>query len=129
MHDHASSCFIYRELAINRLLLFTISEIPQIGDHSADIYARDDENNTSLHVAALSGNERVTLSLIDTLGCDIFVKGGNGYSLLHSACHKGHSNLIETLCKYMSPLILDEDGNTPLHISSVRSHSECVDSL
>ena len=98
-----------------------------ISDHSADIYARDDENNTPLHVAALSGNERVTLSLIDTHGCDIFVRGGNGYSLLHSACHKGHFNLIETLCKYMSPLILDEDGNTPLHISSVHGHSECVE--
>ena len=100
-----------------------------IHDYSSDTTARDDENNTPLHVAALSGKKEVILSLLEEFCCDINVRGGNGYSLLHSTCHNGHFNLIETLCKYMSPLIVDEDGNTPLHISSVHGHSECVETL
>ena len=100
-----------------------------IHDYNADINARDDENDTPLHVAALSGKKEVILSLIDTFGCDVNVRGGNGYSLLHSACYNGHFNLIKKLCKYMSPLIVDEDGNTPLHISSIRGNSECVETL
>ena len=91
-------------------------------DYKADVYARDDENNTPLHVAALNGNKEVFL--IEDLVYDINVRGGNGYSLLHSACHNGHFNLTKTLCKFMSPLIVDEDGNTPLHISSIRGHNE-----
>ena len=100
-----------------------------IHDHNADINAKDDENNTPLHVAALSGNKEVVLFLIEDLGFDINIRGVNGYSLLHSACHNGHLNLTKALCKFMSPLIVDEDGNTPLHISSIRGHSECVETL
>ena len=100
-----------------------------IRDYNADTNVRDDENNTPLHVAALSGKKEVALCLIDIFGCDINVRGGNGYSLLHSACHNGHFNLIKTLCKFMSPLIVDEDGNTPLHISSIHGHSECIKTL
>ena len=96
-------------------------------DYKADVYARDDENNTPLHVAALNGNKEVFL--IEDLVYDINVRGGNGYSLLHSACHYGHFNLTKTLCKFMSPLIVDEDGNTPLHISSIRGHNECIKTL
>ena len=98
-------------------------------DYNADTNIRDDENNTPLQVAVLNGRKEVALCLIDKFGCDINVRGDNGYSLLHSACHNGHFNLIETLCKYMSPLIVDEDGNTPLHISSIHGHSECVETL
>ena len=100
-----------------------------IHDYNADINARDDENNTPLHIAALSGKKMVILSLIDTFGCDVNVRGVNGYSLLHSACHNGHFNLTKTLSKFMSPLIVDEDGNTPLHISSIRGHNECIKTL
>ena len=100
-----------------------------IHDYNADINARDDENNMPFHVAALSGRKEVILFLVYKFGCDVNVRGGNGYSLLHSACHNGHFNLIETLCKFMSPLIADEDGNTPLHISSIHGYSECVDTL
>ena len=100
-----------------------------ICDYNADINARDDENDMPLHVAALSGDEKITSLLIDKFGCDINIRGGNGYSLLHSACHNGHFNLTKTLCKFMSPLIVDEDGNTPLHISSVRGHNECIKTL
>ena len=100
-----------------------------IHDYNADINARDDENNTPLHVAALYGNKEVVLFLIEDPGFDINIRGVNGYSLLHSACHNGHLNLTKALCKFMSPLIVDEDGNTPLHISSVHGHSECVETL
>ena len=52
-----------------------------IRDHKADINARDDNNNTPLHVAALHGKKEVALYLINEVGCDINVKGYESWSL------------------------------------------------
>ncbi len=50
-------------------------------EHKADIMARDDQNNTPLHVAALSGIEEVALMLIREFNCDLTVRGHLGRSL------------------------------------------------
>ena len=57
-------------------------------EHKADVNARDDENNTPLHVAAFCGKEEVVLALINEFGCDTKVKGKFGRSLLHHACER-----------------------------------------
>ena len=66
-----------------------------IRDHKADINARDDENDTPFHVAALGGKKEVALFLINEVGCDINVKGGLGRSLLHKACIGGDVSLVQ----------------------------------
>ena len=54
-----------------------------------------------------------------------------GRSLLHEASWFGNRRIMELLlCQYgMSPFLVDEEGNTPLHLCSKRGHSECVQFL
>ena len=60
-----------------------------------------DKNTTPLHVAALHGNKEVVLGLIRGLDCGTKA----------------------------SPLVVDDDGNTPLHLASSNDHSGCVQAL
>ena len=68
-----------------------------IHDYNADTNARDDENNTPLHVAALYGKKEVALSLINKFSYDITVKGYFGRSLLHYAYKGGNVSLVQSL--------------------------------
>ena len=54
-----------------------------------------------------------------------------GRSLLHEASWYGNRRVMELLIRDygMSPLLVDEEGNIPLHLCSKRGHSECVRSL
>ena len=54
-----------------------------------------------------------------------------GRSLLHEASWCGNERIMELLIhEYgMSPLLVDEEDNTPLHLCSERGHHKCVRSL
>ena len=95
----------------------------------ADINARDSNNDTPLHLAAHCGKHEVVLALIEEFGCDIKSKGYRGRSALHNACVKGHVGMVKYLSKYISPLAIDDYGNTPLFTSSAFGHTECVEAL
>ena len=101
-----------------------------VEEHKVDINARDKNNDTPLHVAALSGHKEIALALIKEFGCDIKSKGYRGRSALHSACDKEHVDMVKCLSKYIiSPLVIDDYGNTPLFTSSAFGHRECVEAL
>ena len=51
-----------------------------IREHKADANAQDDNNNTPLNLAAISGKADVALSLINEFGCDPNVRGQFGRS-------------------------------------------------
>ena len=60
------------------------------------------------------------------------VKGQRGRSLLHNACAGGNVSLVQKLMlnyEHLSPLVVDEDGNTPLHLCAYFGHSKCVEVL
>ena len=98
-------------------------------DHKADITARDDEGNTPLHVAALSGSEDVVLTLINEFSCDVNVTGRLGRSLLHSACASNNGSLVRLVGQHISPWVVDDNGNTPLHICASLGNTESVKAL
>ena len=101
-------------------------------EHKADVNARDDQNNTPLHVAALAGKEEVALTLINEFNCDTNIIGEFGRSLLHHACEGGNVSLVQKLLytlEHLSPLVVDEDGNTPLHLCAIFGHSKCAQAL
>ena len=87
------------------------------------------KNNTALHVAALSGKEAVALALFREFGCSTSFRGEMGRSVLHSACEGGNASLVRYFINEISHLVVDNDGNTPLHLSSRRGHSGCVQAL
>ena len=81
------------------------------------VTARDKEGNTPLHVAAMSGSKDVVLSLVNEFGCDINVKGHLGRSLLHAVCASENGlPVMKFVGQYISPWVVDDNGDTPLHI-------------
>ena len=100
-----------------------------IQEFEAVVNARDDNGFTPLHLAALNGKGEVALCLINEFSGDIKTKGYLGKSLLHCACDGGSVRLVEYLILSLSVLSTDDEGNTPLHISSGHGHAECVQTL
>ena len=50
--------------------------------------------------------------------------------MFHIACSTGQVDLVrKCINNHMSPLVVDKDGNTPLHISAALDNSECVQAL
>ena len=94
-----------------------------------DVTARDDEDDTPLHVAAMNGRKSVLQSLINVFGCDVHVEGHLGRSLLHSACFTNSSSLVRLVSKHISPWVVDDNGDTPLHICACLGNSDCVKAL
>ena len=131
--DNNSKGYLGRSLLHSAVYGDNISLIKTlIHDYKDDINVKDDEYYTPLHMA-LSYDKFDTASAIITdfkeLGFNINDKLPNGDSLMHLACKKGHSKLTKSLCKLMSPLVCDNEGNTPLHICSRHGHKECVELL
>ena len=86
--------------------------------HKCDITAKDDEDNTPLHVAVISGTEDIVLALINEFGCDVNITGHLDRSLLHLACDADRSSMVRCVYQYILPLVADSNGDTPLHLCS-----------
>ena len=97
-------------------------------DHMADVTARDDEGNTPLHVAAVSGSYDVVHALIE-FGCDVNITSHMGRSLLHSACTSDNGFIVRLVSQYVSPWVVDDNGDTPLHICARLGKVEGVRAL
>ena len=100
-----------------------------ISEFKADVNIRDWVRNTPLHDAARNGNEDIVLALIHEFSCDVNIRGYNGESFLHRACANGHANIVKSAGMHISPLVVDEDGNTPLHLASLHRRRECVEAM
>ena len=89
-----------------------------IQDHNAEVNARDDNNNTPIHLAAQAGIEDIAIALIS---CSTSVKKGwLGRTVLHSACKRGCLILVRTLIRDHNADVnaQDDRNNTPLHLAA-----------
>ena len=108
-----------------------------ISEFKADMNIVDTYKNTPLHEAAEYGKEDVALALINEFGCDTNARGWRGRTVLHTACEMGSANIVKSAGTCISPLVQDNDGNTPLHLASAKKSSterlqekrECVEAL
>ena len=89
----------------------------------------DDNGDTPLHAALLHGQEGAAIALISKFGCNKDVKGHEGRSLLHSACIGGNAKLVARVSEFVSPLVTDDNGDTPLHSCAALGHGKCVKAL
>ena len=100
-----------------------------ISEFKADVNIRDSDGDTPLNRAAINKKEDIVFALIHEFTCDVNIRGYNGWTFLHRACKYGHANIVKSAGMQISPLVIDEDGNTPLHLASFHGHMECVEAM
>ena len=97
-----------------------------------DPLARDSLGFTLLHIAALGGNETVTIELMKTYKCPVdCVEFLYGRTPLYYACESGNVDLVRILIsEYGSdPMARDREGSTPLHVAAGCGREEVVREL
>ena len=103
-----------------------------IAQHKADMNACDKQNNTPLHLAAMSGYASNIQFLIEKCGYSAQVKGFEGRTILHMVCSKEeYAPLAERLITNydLDPMAVDDNGNTPLHLATLKGNEEMVNIL
>ena len=80
-----------------------------------------DDGNKPIHIAALRGHKQVIALLVKKYKCPVESRGFKERSLLHHALRNDHIPTAKTLIDdhHLSLHCIDEDGNTPLHLSSL----------
>ena len=118
MHDTPLGAIKPEELVSNMIRQFNVD--PNLK------YAEDDD--TLFMKAVRYERWEIVKLLICDYGCDISIKGSNGYSFLHIAIVEGHMEMFEMLVSEfgMSPKVIDGDGNTPLMLAMKKEKNELV---
>ena len=90
------------------------------------VTAKDGNGNTPLQAASMYGREHVVRLLIKEFGNSI---DHMGRSLLHSACAGDNGSLVRLVSQYISPWVVDVNGDTPLHICARLGNTQSVQAL
>jgi len=93
---------------------------------SQDLYVRDNEGCTPLHIAVLARKEGVLQPLIEH-SVDLNIQDINDRTPLHMAAYMGLVKATRMLLERGEPLkahlnAKDDNGHTPLHLASRRGH-------
>ncbi|GMF33648.1 unnamed protein product [Phytophthora lilii] len=100
-------------------------------ESNASLSACDSNGNTALHVAVYTGNEGLVIFVLR--GCDhtlLSQKNNEGETALHIAAKFGYFGIVRGLLAYgASAKDEDSQGRTPLILSILENHVECVQLL
>ena len=89
--------------------------------HGCDPSGKDDDGDTSLHLAAFSGSLNILMYLIEERKCSPECPGELGRSLLHNACSKnGNLAMVKYLVEKHGCGLFVHDiyGRTPLDLAT-----------
>jgi ankyrin repeat protein len=94
-----------------------------------NVYAKNTNGQTALHIAASKGNKEITLFLISQ-AASISPEDNEGRTPLHYAAEKGHKEIV-TLLLSKGALVDSRDryGKPPLALAIENGHKEVVELL
>ena len=98
-----------------------------VSEFKADVTSKDNKGDQPIHVAAQTGCTSTVINLIVGYDCSFYSRGFKKRTLLHHALATGRTSTAKTLLdNNLSLHCTDEDGNTPLHLSSLYGQPESV---
>ena len=99
-----------------------------ITEFKADITSKDKIGNQPVHTAVQAGFTGTVVNLILDNSCSPNSRGFKNRTLLHHALAIGHISTAKTLIDafHLSLHCIDDDGNTPLHLSSLSGQLKSV---
>ena len=99
-----------------------------IHDYKADITSRDTKGDQPIHAAALVGRSSVVTELILSYNSAASTRGFKNRSILHQVLAGGFVSAGKTFIDvfHLSVHCADDDGNTPLHLSSLNVQLDSV---
>ena len=93
---------------------------PSYLSKKGSITARDDEDNTPLHVAAEHGRKDVLLALVSEFdpACSLWMVNSAGDTPLHTCSRRGHVGCVQILLKFNPPVMIrNSSGKTPRNVA------------
>ena len=103
-----------------------LTEVKYLIKHGAVVNEEDvnEYGLTLLMTAVIYNKYEIVKFLVSKYGCDANVRGSGGRSLLHVAAAECGEDMLKLLINEygMSPLLVDREGNTPLHVCSKLVH-------
>jgi ankyrin repeat protein len=87
---------------------------------------------TSLHIAAIEGNDDTVKALLMSPKTDINAADGDGWTSLHIAVKRGHLHVVRTLLADRRVNVNAGGGYigcTPLHLAAMEGHHEILEML
>ena len=84
----------------------------------------DEYGRSPLHYAALNGDQRELITLLDA-GASADAQDDNGWTALHFAAQDRHAAIVESLLKRgANPNLLNSHGNGPLWVALMSSRND-----
>ena len=106
-----------------------IKNIMFITEFKADVTSRNKMGDQPIHLTAQAGGTSAVINLIElSTNTDQNSRGFKRWTLLHHALAKGHTSTAKTLIDdfHLSLHCIDDDGNTPLHLSSLYGQPKSI---
>jgi ankyrin repeat protein len=107
----------------------TASDVQALLDAGADVNTRDEDRNTPLHPAAISGTAE-GVQLLITAGVDVNARNKSGYTPLHWAAALGTAETVQLLITAGADVSArSENGRTPLQQAAALGTAETIEAL
>ena len=108
---------------------FTAADLQAMINGGADVYAKDNDGQTPLHLAVVLGKAKV-IPILVKVGADVHAKDNSDNTPLHNAVFVGNAEVIPVLIKAGADVhAKDNNGNTPLHMATTQGHAEIISIL
>jgi len=107
-------------------------ELCSVENICEDLFSADEDGDTQLHLAIVSGFTEVVFALIRMAPNPSYLDVQNNqlWAPLHIAVMMNHPNIVRRLVVAGATTdIRDLEGNTPLHLASKRGYLECAEAL